>query len=304
MNIDKKLLLEFEKQLNPQQPEATAISATILGYGEISCIFQIGGDSSIAYKRLPLFSTMTAAQTYEQQYHEYCGYLTTAGLRLPEDETIITQLPGRPVTLYIAQQQLPPDRFVHRLIHRLAPQECITLIEQIAILISKVWTFNEKSRPALEIAIDGQLSNWVVTENDDIYYVDTGTPLYRKDGTEQLDPELFLQSAPSFLRWIIRLLFLKDVMNRYYDPRAVYIDVAANLYKEQRPELIPYAVEIVNKHLPARIPQLSEKDVQSYYKEDKIIWSVFLNARKIDRWLKTKIFRQRYEFILPGKIKR
>jgi hypothetical protein len=39
--------------------------------------------------------------------------------------------------------------------------------------------------------------------------------------------------------WIIRLLFLKDVMSRYYDPRQVTIDLIANFYREQRADLVP-----------------------------------------------------------------
>ena len=41
---------------------------------------------------------------------------------------------------------------------------------------------------------------------------------YRIEGAEQLNAELFLRSAPSFLAWILRLLFLEDVVDRYYDP--------------------------------------------------------------------------------------
>jgi hypothetical protein len=43
---------------------------------------------------------------------------------------------------------------------------------------------------------NGQLSNWVRVEerhNAVMYYIDTSTPLFRKDGVEQLDPELFLK---------------------------------------------------------------------------------------------------------------
>jgi hypothetical protein len=159
----------------------------------------------------------------------------------------------------------------------------------------------------LELALDGQLSNWVWLEegtNFQLYYIDTSTPLYRKDGQEQLDPELFLQSAPSFLRWLIRLLFLKDVMNRYYQPRQVYIDLAANLYKEQRPDLVPLTLDIINLHLPNDLEPLTAREIEKYYKEDKLIWTLFLAFRRADRFLKTKLFRKRYEFILPGKIKR
>jgi len=121
---------------------------------------------------------------------------------------------------------------------------------------------------------------------------------------EQLDPELLLQSAPGFLRWILRLFFLDDVMNRYYDRRQVYIDLAANLHKEQRPDLIPVMLKIINRNKPETMPPLTEDEINKYYKEDKRIWTLFLAFRKIDRWLTTKLFRKTYNFILPGKIKR
>ena len=135
-------------------------------------------------------------------------------------------------------------------------------------------------------------------------YIDTSTPLYRKGGVEQLDPELFLKGAPAALRWIIRLLFLKSVMNRYYDQRQVYIDLAANLYKEQRSDLVPITVEIINRHLFENLQPVTPRDVENYYREDKLIWTLFLAFRKVDRWVKTKLVRKRYEFLLPGKIKR
>ena len=137
-----------------------------------------------------------------------------------------------------------------------------------------------------------------------MYYIDTSTPLYRKQGKEQLDPELFLRSAPSFVRWIIRLLFLKDVMNRYYVPRMVYTDLAANLYKEQRPDLIPLTIDIINCYIPDAQPPLTAKEVERYYREDKFIWTLFQALRRLDCWLTTRLLRKRYEFILPGKIRR
>ena len=135
-------------------------------------------------------------------------------------------------------------------------------------------------------------------------FIDTSTPLFRKNGVEQLDAELFLKSAPAFLRWVLRLFFLDDVINRYYDPRLVYMDLAANLYKEQQPALIPLAVEIINALVPDNMKPLTEKEVARYYRQDMLIWTLFLAFRRLDRWMITKLFRRRYEFILPGKIKR
>jgi hypothetical protein len=307
MQVTPELLDRFEASLNPQNLASSPIAATILGYGEISTIFQIGDDDHTAFKRMPLFSERRSAETYAEQYRFYCSQLSAAGLHLPRDETFIVDLPGRPVVLYIAQKQIPPERFGHRLIHRWQTQAIVDLFERIVAEIAKVWTFNQSSKPGLEIAIDGQLSNWAVVETegrDALYYIDTSTPLFRVDGAEQLDPELLLQSAPGFLRWIIRWLFLADVMNRYYDPRQVYMDLAANLYKEQRPDLIPLTIPIINRYLGPDQKHLAEDEVASYYREDKLIWTLFLAFRRADRWIKKNLLRQRYEFILPGKIKR
>jgi hypothetical protein len=283
------------------------VPATLLGYGEISAIFQIGPDPGTAYKRMPLFSDRGSAERYASQYHEYCGLLAEAGLCLPESCTHIVEVPGHPVVLYIAQRRLPPDRVAHRLLHSLDLERVREMAERIVKEIEKVWAFNRARGPALELAIDGQISNWVPVDEDGtlrLYYLDTSTPLYRKDGAEQLDPKLLLQSAPGFLRWMLEWIFLDDVMNRYYDPRKVYTDLAANLYKEQRPDLIPDTVEIINRGREGTNAPLTEKEIRRYYTEDRIIWSAFLNLRKLDRWISTRLRGKRYEFILPGKIKR
>jgi hypothetical protein len=304
MDIERTLVYEFEKGLNPQNLEASKIPAEVLGYGEISIILQIGDNTGVAFKRMPLFSNPEAAQVYERQFHEYCRYLSDAGFRLPHHETLIIEIPDRPVVLYIAQERLPADRFVHRLIRRLGPEQAVAVTEKIIAEIHKVWKFNGSSDSALQLAIDAQVSNWVLLESGETFYVDTSTPLYRKDGVEQMDPELFLQSAPVFLRWLIRWLFLKDVMNRYYDSRLVYMDLAANLYKEKSPELIPEVIRCINRYLSSGQQPLNQKEVEKYYKEDKRIWTVFLAFRRIDRWMTTKLFRKRYEFLLPGRIER
>ncbi len=307
MPVATDLLYRFEANLNPQDLTSSPIAATILGYGEISTIFQIGEDASTAFKRMPLFRRRQSAETYAEQYRFYCSQLTAAGLHLPPDETVIVEVAERPVVLYIAQQQILPAHFGHRLIHGMKTTEIVQLFERIVDEIAKVWAFNQTSQPGLEVAIDGQLSNWALADpgaGNTLCYVDTSTPLFRLEGVEQLDPELLLQSAPGFLRWLIRWFFLTDVMNRYYDPRQVYTDLAANLYKEQRPDLIPLVIDIINRRLGADQKPLTGAEVASYYREDKLIWTLFLVFRRVDRWIKSTLLGKRYEFILPGKIER
>lgn len=304
MSLTENQLSEFEAGLIPTEIELSKVPAEVIGYGEISTVFQIQGDDQNAYKRLPLFDKKQIAEDYAKIYHSYCNYLKQIGLNLPDDKTMIITQENRPVVLYIIQKKYNPKRFAHKLAKSFNAQQFASILDKICIEIEKVWKFNSENISKKELAIDGQLSNWILTEDDKIFYIDTSTPLFKLDEVEQLNPDLILKTAPSFLRWILKIFFLKDVMGRYYDNRQVYIDLAANLYKEQRANLIPTAIKTINKYLKDGDKSIELKEVEKYYKEDKLIWTLFLAFRRFDRWLTTKILRRRYEFILPGKIKR
>jgi len=301
--ISAQELRRFEEQLEPWRLAEGRSGARVLGYGEISTVLAIGNDAHTAYKRMPLFSTVEQATDYAHHFQCYTGFLREAGLDIPEEQTAIVDIPGRPVVLYIAQGLLPRERFCHVLIHELDDHACRALFEAVAESIMRVWSYNGQRRPGIELAIDGQLSNRVLQESGQIVFVDTSTPIFRREGIEQLDPELFLASAPGFLRWLLRLAFLDEVMSRYYDSRRVFLDLVANLFKEGREDLVGVALPVVNARLPSPAG-LTADEVRKYYAGDKLIWSSFLAFRKLDRWVKTRISGGRYEFVLPGKIKR
>lgn len=304
MSLTENQLYEFEAGLIPTEIEQSKVPAEVIGYGEISTVFEIQGDSQNAYKRLPLFDNIQIAEDYAEIYHSYCEHFRQIGINLPNDKTMIVIREKGPVVLYIVQEKHNPGRFAHKLIKSYDEQQFTGLIDKICTEIEKIWKFNSENISKKEFAIDGQLSNWISTENDEIFYVDTSTPLFKLDEVEQLNPDLILKTAPSFLRWILKLFFLKDVMGRYYDNRLVYVDLIANLYKEQRADLIPTAINTINKYLKDDDKPIELKEVEKYYKEDRIIWTLFLAFRRFDRLFTTKILRRQYEFILPGNIKR
>ncbi len=303
IEIDMEKLQAFEEQLNPVDLDSSSIKVELIGYGEISAIFMLEG-YPYALKRLPIFSNRSQAEGYLSLHDEYCKRLAAAGINLPAWKGYIVEVPDRPVSLYVAQAVMDPDSFVHKILGK-DKQADLELIEDVIQEIEKVWEYNGKAgkKDNVQLAIDGQLSNWVI-RGDKLFYVDTSTPLLRKDGVEQMQPDLILQSAPSFLRWLLKLFFLDDVLNRYYIPALVYTDIIGNLFKEQHPELIPDAVVLANKYIDKDEAPLTVKKIEKYYKEDKLIWALFLSFRRIDRFIKTKILHRRYEFILPGKIKR
>jgi len=319
MNIDVNLLKEFESQLEPSRPEASKIPARVLGYGEISTVFEIQGQGNLACKRMPIFQCQEELDQYRLLYNEYSLLLKEeVGIDVPPYGFVAFDSNRGYLVCFDVQEKLPSESFGNRAIHVLDVNNVATLFRVILKHLLKIWEFNQKNK-SLQLGIDGQISNWVirdfqprkpqVAQDTRLYYVDTSTPFIRKDGVEQLNPELFMRSAPSFLRWLIRWLFLEDVMTRYYDFHLVTIDVIANFYKEQRPDFIPALVEVANDFFAneakaLNVAPVSEEEVSSYYKQDAIIWTVFLTLRRFDRFLHKWILRRPYVYILPGKIKR
>ena len=321
MQVDIKLLKAFEKGLDPEHPEKSRIPARVLGYGEISTIFEIESQTTagLACKRLPIFRTRAEVENYEKLYNAYNRALADEiGIKVPPyGFSWFTDDQGR-ITAFVTQQKLQPDSIGNRAIHVLNINNIRALFLLILRRLTRLWEYN-RANPDKSLGIDGQISNWSIDNFDGsqpevepdtgLVYFDTSTPLMKSAGVEQLNPELFLRSAPSFLVWLIRCLFLKDVMTRYYDARLVTIDLIANLYKEQRPELIPMLIEAANQFYSGEgrgleMKPLTEKEVSSYYREDRVIWTLFLAFRRFDRWLHKYILRRSYRYILPGPIKR
>ncbi len=356
----KSFLIRYEEMLDPQRPVAHEIPTRILGYGEISTVLAIGERNSsggknqsgidigggLAVKRMPMFNSREEAENYRRLFFESIESLRErVGIDVVENSLIQVEPEeyargrekGKPIVMYIIQRRLESDSIGNRIIHIVAPKEVERLVAAVVEETRKVFEFNRRNRGSYEIGFDGQISNWVVRnyqvgsgrlpEKPQLAYFDTSSPLLRKNGVEQLDPELFLRSAPSFMVWIIRLLFLKDVLTRYYDFRKVLIDLLANFYKEKLGHLVPELVEVVNGVIekpvsnaaedkpkraslqapddtePLRVVPITVKEVESYYREDAMIWRLYLAFRKTDRFLKN-FLKLNYPYILPEKIER
>jgi hypothetical protein len=293
-----------------------------MGYGEISTVFELKSKrmSGLAFKRMSIFENQDELDKYITAYTDYNQLLENqVGIGLPgHGYAIINSPSGKPV-FYIIQRKVPAYSLGNNAIHLLNRAGIRTLFLRVLQELHKLWYFNN-SQSANKVSLDGQISNWVIDGYDpdrqeldqdvSLLYIDTSTPLYLIDGVEQFDPELILRTTPRLLAMIIRQFFLEDVMTRYYDPRKVTIDILANFYKEQRPDLIPELLLAAN-HFYAQdggknlaIEPIQEKEISDYYREDAIIWSFLAASRRIDRFLSLNIIRREYPYILPGKVAR
>lgn len=315
-----EVLRKLERSIDTFNPEKGEVPIKILGYGEISLVFEIVGDpEQIAYKRIPIFDNEKQVNRHIWAYNEYNRILIEeVGLILPEYDLAWFKDEDDKIQFYCVQEKISSESVGNRVIHEVNTEDIHTLILLAMREMKKVWLYS-KNHETIDLGLDGQISNFAVIgydpnnpkirEDTKLIYFDTSTPMFRKNGIEAMDAELFLKSTPSFLRFLVKAAFLDEVVDRYYDWRLVTIDLIANFFKEQRPELIPGIISQINKFFNEEASEfnmepITFEEVQKYYKNDKMIWVIFQNARKIDRYLKTKLFKKKYDFYLPGKIKR
>jgi hypothetical protein len=88
----------------------------------------------------------------------------------------------------------------------------------------------------------------------------------------------------------------------------VVIDLLANIYKEQRAELVPELISAANRFFSTSgqytgFKPITVAEVRAYYREDAWIWRLYMTFRRVDRSLH-KLLGKHYPYILPGKIRR
>jgi hypothetical protein len=320
MKIDIDLLKEFERSIDTKEPEKGEIPIKILGYGEISLVFEIVGDPEpLAYKRIPIFDNEEQVERFIGAYNEYCKILKEdLGYNLPEHDVVWFRDNKENIQLYCVQKKVPAESVCNKIIHQVSEKEVENLVLLAMREMKKLWSFS-KNNEEIYLGLDGQISNFAVMDYDinnpkiredsKLIYFDTSTPFVRKNGEEAMQFELLLKSAPGFLRGILKAVYLEETVNRYYDWRKVSIDLVANFFKEQREDFVPRLIEVVNTFFKEEasefeIEPLNFEEIEKYYKSDAKMWSIFQRVRKFDRFIKTKILRKRYPFYLPGKIER
>jgi hypothetical protein len=177
------------------------------------------------------------------------------------------------------------------------------------------------------VAVDGQLSNWSFDAPDPAsdaptgtspagtrtppkpVLIDVGTPFIRRDGRHQLDARVVVAAAPPGIRALLLRFVADSYQDDYFVPRTVALDLLGNFHKEGAADRIGVGLDVVNDWLStADIPgprdPITPKEVADYYRQDARLLGVFLHARRADRAIRTKVLRQDYDFLLPGKVRR
>ncbi len=266
----------------------------ILGYGEISTVvaWPAAGGARAA-KRLPIFPDRAAFEAYAACVERYLAGLASAGIETLPTAVQALVRPGGTVAGYCIQMVHPPENLLHRALGRLEIPGALDVLHGLFDRILAAVT------PRL--GLDGQVSNWILGDGR-LLYLDVSTPLMRDGrGREALDVGLFLASLPWALRGLVRRFMLGKILDKYYEPRGVILDLLGNLHKERLAHLVEPALEVVNPRLAEPI---TTGEVLAYYREDARMWELLQRLRRLDRAWQRRVRRRTYPFLLPGRIER
>ncbi len=266
----------------------------LLGYGEISCVLQYGrGDETFACKRLPVFRDEPARAAYAAVFEEYLQVLADRGTMATPSKLVTLEGPGEGRRVYCVQPKLAGST--------LLPQWLKTADDDAArsVFLDLVARFERVARG--DVGIDGQLSNWALVDGK-LSYLDVTTPMLRDTrGAEKLDVDLFLASLPWALRFPVKKLMIRDILDKYYVPRGIVLDLLGNLIKEKLEAKTALFLEALGERFS---PRISEKEIRAYYADDAGTWALLQRLRRMDRAWQTKVRRRTYPFLLPGPIER
>ena len=303
----------FERVLDPARPTAQP-GVELLGWGEISAVLALPALPGWVCKRMAGFRDEAAAERYGAVVARYVQTLVGDGVRVVETRLVQLRVARRRPVVYLLQPRLDPARLGNQLLREAADETLAACLERAADVVLRVHRANAARRDGRVLGVDGQLSNWHYPPGPlpgEPALLDVGTPFVRLHGRDELDVELFLAAVPPGARaWYRRQRAVERYLDDYFTPRRVLVDLLGNFHKEGRADRLPFAVARLNAWLAAHASELDdarpiEADVVArYYQRDAAQLELFLRARRLDRWLRTRLLRRRYDFVLPGPIRR
>ncbi len=304
LHVDCEMLRRFEAGYDPRHPERSEIPARLLGQGRISTVLAVtqGAMANLAIKRLSIFKTPEEADHYESLHRRYTRTLgERAGLKLMPTTTVrlTDAVPGR-VIVYIVQERALEDTACHAAMFHLSPPEVDRLLLTVLQETAKVFDFNTQHQRTLELGFDARLSNWAILGFDPedpilpqrirLAYLDTSTPMLRRNGQEQFDTMPLLRGMPAIMPFFVRRSAVNDLISRYYDFRRTVVDLLANLYTEGRENLVSWLTDTTNwfflaERMEAHFRPLTVAEIQAQHRRDVLYWRSYMMLRRLNRLL-------------------
>jgi len=308
------VLGELESRLDPAQPERTP-GVSVLAHGEVSACLRLAGLPGVVCKRMSGFTDEGSAQRYQDLVRTYLTELAGAGVPVVDTQIVPVPRPGRPPVVHLVQPELPVASLGHSILRTADDATVVGAVERVLAATLRLAVADRDRTDGLEVALDGQLSNWSfgpdATRLADPVLVDVGTPFMRRAGRHLVDIGWLETPIPPVVRtYYHRRALVGAYLDDYYDPRLVAVDLLGNFHKEGRGDRVPLGVDVVNRWLARDAVVLGTRDpvtaeeVEKYYRSDADLLALYLRLRRADRFLRTKVLRKPYDFVLPGPVTR
>jgi len=310
----RAVLEDFERDLDPGAPTARG-GVRVIGYGEVSAALLLEALPGQVCKRMAGLRDRGAVERYQRLIDEYVALLRRSGLEVVDTRVVTVEIRGRRPVAYLLQQHLPAGGLGNTLLREADDATLLACVDRVLAALFEVWKANRERDGGLELAVDAQLSNWHFQICDGAVgpptLFDVGTPYVRRGTTYQIDLEIFLAAVPPLIRGHYRRArAVENYLDHYFDPRSVALDLLGNFHKEGRPDRVPAAAARVNAWLTAHADEfghpaaIDSGDVARFYAADAAQLELFLKVRRFDRFVRTHLLHDRYDFILPGAIRR
>jgi Family of unknown function (DUF6206) len=309
---DRQEILErTEQRLDPGDPERGGVR--VLGYGEISVALTLAELPGLVCKRMAGFADERSAATYVDLVEGYLARLARAGVRVAPTDVVTVRRDDRAPVVYLLQPQLPADSLGPHLLLIADDDTLRSAIGAALAVVGKVARHSAAGDEGAEVAVDGQLSNWSFADDPaaaDPVLFDVGTPFVRRGGAHAIDVEVLLAPVPPGIRaYYRRKRLVEAYLDDYFVPRTVAVDLLGNFYKEGAADRLPVGIAAVDDwlatdDLPGPRHRVTADEVERYYRKDADLLALYLRLRRMDRFLRTRLLRRTYDYVLPGQVQR
>jgi hypothetical protein len=304
------VLSRTEEALDPGRPDHDG-SVAVLGYGEISVALAVADLPGLVCKRMSGFPDEGSAARYVLLVEDYLARLERAGVSVAPTRVVTVARPGRAPVVYLVQPRLPAESLGD---HVLRTADDAVVRAALTAALGVIGLLARHPGPAgEEVALDGQLSNWSFAADPttaDPVLIDVGTPFVRRGGEHAMDREVLLAPVPPGIRaYYRRKRLVEAYLDDYFVPRTVAVDLLGNFHKEGALARLPLGLEVVNAwlgagDLPGPTEPVTAEEVERYYRQDADLLALYLRLRRVDRFLRTRLLRRTYDYVLPGHVRR
>lgn len=222
----------------------------------------------------PPFADAGQADAYARLLDDYLVALAARGVPLAPTELRVVPAAGDGRCAYLVQPIAGPGRMLDAFLSEADEETGRRALGQVVDTVARAVD--------AQVALDGQISNWMLGEEDVPHLVDLSTPMLRDaGGRDRIDARLFTSVYPWPLRRPLERWIAPSILSGYHEVRTNLTDAASNLQRQNLdrwvPTLLAEAARVLDEPITAT-------DVRRYYRTDTFLWATTERLRRSERW--------------------